>query len=124
MDADLHPGMPFAAAWVARHRFLAPIGVGLVSGALGGPLMVGAVIPGYLVGRAGGGTERVGLAALAMVAGLVILFTAAIAGSSATCPSCVDMVIISPFVGLFLLIPFGLGRWLGERAYRRHQATG
>ncbi len=117
--------MARAARWTARRRFVGPLSWGILSGVTLGPIVFGAAIPGYVIGRAGGGRERVLLWIGGMLLGLLLLAGWIISSSAnSTCPSCVDSVIILPFTSLYLLIPYGVGHWLGRRAWRRSQPTG
>ena len=108
--------MTEATAWIARHRLAAPIALGFVSGLVAGPLFLGSIVPGYLVGRAGLGRGR---PILGLFAGFVIYATWMVNGMvTSGCPSCVDAIIVLPGVFLFLLLPFALGHWLGRRSWR------
>ena len=106
---------------IASHRLVAPAVLGAVSGLLLGPLVVGAAIPGYLVGRAGA-------SASIATAGLLVGFTVTVVGMvnamvASGCPSCVDAFIAAPATVLFLLIPYGIGLRLGRSAARRSSAS-
>ena len=113
-----------AVQWTARRRFVGPLSWGLLSGLTLGPLVFGAAIPGYIIGRAGGGRERVLLWIGGLLLGITLLIGWIIASSAnSACHSCVDSVIILPFASIYLLIPYGIGHWLGRRAWRKAQPS-
>ncbi len=116
--------MARAIQWTARRRFAGPLSWGLLSGLTLGPLLFGAAIPGYVIGRAGGGRERVLLWIVGMLLGITLLIGWIIASSAnPTCHSCVDSVIILPFTSMYVVIPYGVGHWLGRRAWRQAQPS-
>jgi hypothetical protein len=102
--------------WIVRHRVAAPIGLGFASGLVFGPLWLGTVVPGYLVGRAGLGRA---LPVVGLLAGFVCSAAWLVNGMvTSGCPSCIDAVIVLPWTFLFLLPPYAVGYWLGKRSYR------
>lgn len=100
--------------WIVRHRVAVPLGLGLASGALMGPMALGTAIPGYVVGRAGAGR---GLAIVGLFVGFVCsgvwLVTSMVAQG---CPSCIDALIVLPWIFPIMLGPFAVGYWLGRRS--------
>jgi hypothetical protein len=103
-------------AWIVRHRVAAPMGLGFASGLVAGPLWLGSAVPGYLVGRAGLGAA---LPVGGLIAGFVCTAAWLVNGMvTSGCPSCIDALIVLPWVFPFLLVPFGVGYWLGKRSYR------
>ena len=110
------------ASWVARHRFAGPLTWGLASGMTFGPLFLGSFLPGWAMGLAGGGAQRVCLSIAGMFAGFALVVGLVIGSSLETCPSCVDAVIVAPFSFIFLLLPYGIGYWFGLRRHRHWEA--
>ena len=110
------------ASWVARHRFAGPLTWGLASGLTGGPLFFGSFLPGWAMGLAGGGAQRVWLSIGGMFAGFALVVGFVIVSSMDTCPSCVDAVIVAPFSFIFLLLPYAVGYWFGLRRRRRWES--
>jgi hypothetical protein len=54
-----------------------------------------------------------------LLAGFVCYATWLVGGAvTSGCPSCIDAVIVLPWVFLVLLVPFVVGYWLGRRSYR------
>src|SRR4051812_29432659 len=107
-------------AWIVRHRVAAPIGLGFVSGLLFGPLWIGSVVPGYLVGRTGLGRA---LPIVGLFAGFASSAAWLVNGMvTSGCPSCIDAVIVLPWTFLFLLAPYATGYWLGKRSFRGSEA--
>ena len=98
---------------LGQHRVAAPAILGVLSGLLYGPVLIGAVVPGYLVGKAGAGKSICAAAMLVGFAMTTVGMVNAMVGSG--CPSCVDAMIMAPFAYVFLLVPFGVGCLLGSR---------
>jgi hypothetical protein len=106
-------------AVVSDHPTVAPIGLGFLSGATAGPLLVGAVAAGWLVGRAGIGRSGSALSTGAFAVGMVTTFVRLVQGSLPRCPSCVDAYLVAPFVLPLFVAPFVIGMWIGRRTSRR-----
>jgi hypothetical protein len=104
----------------ARHGMAAPLVLGVASGLVFGPMWIGTAVPGYVVGRTNSGAK-------ACAAGLFIgfaftMFWLVKSMVDSGCPSCVDAVLVAPYTYLLLLVPFAVGRFLGQRAGRRFAA--
>ncbi|MEO5940634.1 MAG: hypothetical protein ABIQ76_07080 [Candidatus Limnocylindrales bacterium] len=105
-------GWPGAFAW------------GLVSGALLGPLLIGAAFAGYRVGYTGRGFGGFAITALGLLAGSAVAMVLLINGAvKSGCPSCVDAFIVAPAAFFFLLGPLAIGYWLGRRSYDRWRVS-
>jgi hypothetical protein len=102
---------------IVRHRLAAPAILGVLSGLLFGPVLLGAAVPGYLVGKAGAGKWICAAGLFVGFAVTTVGMVNAMVGSG--CPSCVDAMIMAPVAYVFLLIPFGIGCLLGQAAARR-----
>ena len=112
--------MPNAARKV-RQSTASDFTWGLLSGLTLGPMWIGTGVLGFFVGRRGPGGLLT--AAFGLFIGFMAIVALIVGGSSQSCPSCIDALIVAPFTFVMLLPVLLVGHWLGIRSYRRRTAA-
>ena len=120
MPTTNQPGQDQLPAERADRRIAAAFAWGMVSRLLAGPMYLGSLVPGYLVGRTGLGKPALASVCGGFLVGITATMVFMISSMvSSGCPSCIDASIVAPFAVVLFIPPLAIGFWLGQRGHRR-----